>query len=174
MIQRIKKPHGYHGLGALVPEACSCTASCGAAVQTPGYQLTLKNKKKNHKENWWTFFIKRFPLHFNLASNQIWNQHYFLFFAWSLCLESVLEVWYLTAGRAPVGPGKRWISWRRRGKRNCWEVTIAGKTGKTWNRVPCDILWPCAPTCSHALFPFDRSYGRWPGKNFLPEAEPGK
>jgi len=130
--------------------------------------------KKNHKENWWTFFIKRFPLHFNLASNQIWNQHYFLFFAWSLCLESVLEVWYLTAGRAPVGPGKRWISWRRRGKRNCWEVTIAGKTGKTWNRVPCDILWPCAPTCSHALFPFDRSYGRWPGKNFLPEAEPGK
>jgi hypothetical protein len=50
MIQRIKKPHGYHGLGALVPEACSCTASCGAAVQTPGYQLTLKNKKKITKK----------------------------------------------------------------------------------------------------------------------------
>lgn len=160
MIQRIKKTTGISWpwcLGALVPEACSCTASCGAAVQTPGYYV----------------FHKRFPLHFNLVSNQIWNQHYFLFFAWSLCLESVLEVWYLTAGRAPVGPGKRWISWRRRGKRNCWEVTIAGKTGKTWNRVPCDILWPCAPTCSHALFPFDRNYGRWPGKNFLPEAEPG-
>ena len=162
MIQRIKKPHGYHGLGALVPEACSCTASCGAAVQTPGYQLTLKNKKKSQRKLMNVFhkavsFTFQFGFKSNLKPTLLSL----------LCLEFVLGVcaWSLVPHcRARPCRARKTLDIMAKARKekllrsqNSWENRENLKPCALWHFVTlCTHMLPCSVPFWPELWPMAR------------------